>query len=172
MDERMHSVETTTSTTTIETSTSSIPITTVSPTFFGVIQEPITTIFSSHSPKAEKTIQEDEADDDNVMVSFVELQFGHEEEDIPDDLFMSVKQFKILNCKMISILQFLADTGNKHSISGVEVEYLLKTQESRLKTLIENVDKRSDDQVVTQSCTFNHDISKLRDVEKEHHELF
>ncbi|CAI9292929.1 unnamed protein product [Lactuca saligna] len=101
--------------------------TTFSPTFVGVIQEPIATLFSSQSTEPEKTITEAEADDDDVMVSFVELQFNLDEDDILDDLIMSGKQFKILNSKMNSILHFLADTGDKNSTCGVEVEYLLKS---------------------------------------------
>ncbi|CAI9267253.1 unnamed protein product [Lactuca saligna] len=80
------------------------------------------------------------------MISFVELQLNNDEEDIPDDLIMLV--------------------------SGVKVEYILKSQESRLKTLIEDVDKHNDDRAVTQSRTFNNEISNLRDVSQECHERF
>lgn len=52
--------------------------------------------------------EEEEADDDdNVMVSFADLQFYQEEEEILDNLIMSGKQFKILNSKMNLILQLL-----------------------------------------------------------------
>lgn len=64
--------------------------------FFGVIQEPITTRFSPQSKEAEKTIHEDETNDENVMVSFIELQFNNEVEGIHEDLIMSGKQLKIL----------------------------------------------------------------------------
>ncbi|CAH1446505.1 unnamed protein product [Lactuca virosa] len=93
------------------------------------------------------------------------------EENIPDELIMSGKQFKILNSKMNSILQFLADTGSKHYVSGVEVDYLLTTQESRLSTLIDDVDKRNDEMVLNHSRSINGEISKLSDVSKELHEL-
>ncbi|CAI9303783.1 unnamed protein product [Lactuca saligna] len=98
------------------------------------MQEPIATLFFSQLTNHEKNITEHEVNEDDAMVSFAELQFNPDEEDILDNFIMSGKKFKILNSKMNSILQFLADTGRKNSVSGVEVEYLLKYQESRLKT--------------------------------------
>ncbi|CAH1413019.1 unnamed protein product [Lactuca virosa] len=129
------------------------------------MQEPSATLFSSQSTEAEKSLNEEEVDDDNFMVSLAELK-------IYDELIMSGKKLKILNSKMNSILQFLVDAGSKNSVSGVEVEYLLKDHESQLKSFIEYVDKRTDDRIITQSHTFNHEISKLCDVSKERHELF
>lgn len=64
------------------------------------------------------------------------------------------------------------DIGGNSSISGVDVEYLLKAQESCTRTIIENVDKRNDDSLATYFRTFDFEISKLRDVTKERHELF
>lgn len=64
------------------------------------------------------------------MVSFLELQFNPKEEDIPNDIIMSSKQFKILNSKMNYLLQFMADTGGKNYVNRVEFDYLLKDQES------------------------------------------
>lgn len=97
------------------------------------MQEPITTLFSSQSTEAEKSVREDEADDDNVMISFAELQFNPEENDIPDELIMSImssKQFKILNSKINSLLQFFANTGGKNYVTRVEFDYLMKAQEN------------------------------------------
>ncbi|CAI9275729.1 unnamed protein product [Lactuca saligna] len=145
MEEGMHNVEITTVTINIETSiipqpqpTSPPPklvapssyTTAISLTFVGIMQEPIATLFSSQSTDHEKTITEAEAYEDDVLVSFFELQFNPDEEDIPDYLIMSGKQFKILNIKMKMILQFLVDTRTKNSVSGVEVEYIFKSQES------------------------------------------
>lgn len=90
------------------------------------MQELITTLFSSQSTKSKKTIQEEETDDENVMVSFAELQFNHDNEDIHDDLIILGKKFKILNSKINSILQFLADNGSKHLVSGVGVDIFWK----------------------------------------------
>ncbi|CAI9298061.1 unnamed protein product [Lactuca saligna] len=106
------------------------------------------------------------------MVLFAELQFNLEEENILDELLMSGKQLKILNSKMNYILQFLVDIGCMNSVSIVEVKYLLKSQESRPKIFIENVDKRHEERMATQSINFDHEISKLFHVAKEHHELF
>lgn len=73
---------------------------------------------------------------------------------------------------MNSILQILVDNESKNSVSGVKVEYLLKSQESRLKTFNENVEKRYEDRMDTQSRNFDHELLKLRDVAKEHLEIF
>ncbi|CAH1454020.1 unnamed protein product [Lactuca virosa] len=59
--------------------------TTFSPNFTGVMQEPIATLFSFQSTEPEKTIHAAEADDDDVMVPFTELQFNPKEEDIPNE---------------------------------------------------------------------------------------
>lgn len=64
-----------------------IPALTISPTFLGVKQDPITTLFSSQS--TEKSLQGNKPDDEDFMVSFADIQFILEEEDIPDDLIMS-----------------------------------------------------------------------------------
>lgn len=66
----------------------------------------------------------------------------------------------------------MADTGGKNSVSGVEVEYLLKSQESHMKTFIENIDKRYEERMTNQSKSFDHEIYKLHDVAKERHQLF
>ncbi|CAH1425495.1 unnamed protein product [Lactuca virosa] len=100
---------------------------TVSPTFEKVMQEPITILFSSQSTDAEKTIHEEEINDDDVMVSFVDLEFNPNEDDVPDEAIMSGKQFKIFNSKMNSIFQFLNDRTGKSSVSSSEVKFLLKS---------------------------------------------
>lgn len=70
------------------------------------------------------------------------------------------------------MLQFLAGTDSKHLVSVVKVEYLLKAQESRLKTFIDEADNRTYDRLETQAHTFNNDISMLRNISKERHKLF
>lgn len=57
-------------------------------------------------------------------------------------------------------------------MSGIEVEYLLKAQESHLKTMIENVDKQNDERMVNYSRTIDYQISKLRNAAKERHAIF
>lgn len=102
MDEVMHNNESTV-TSIVTTSTALpppsspiptfVPVSTISPTFSGIMQEPIATIFSYQS--TEKSQHENETDDEDVMVSFADLQFDLEVENIPDEMTMSGKQFKI-----------------------------------------------------------------------------
>lgn len=57
------------------------------------MQAPISTLFSSQLTEPEKNITKIDADDDDDddMVSFSDLQFNPEEEDIFDELIMSGK---------------------------------------------------------------------------------
>ncbi|CAI9286819.1 unnamed protein product [Lactuca saligna] len=104
------------------------------------MHEPIVIIFSSQYTEAEKVVHNVKPNDDDVMVSFVDLQFDYEEENIPDDLIMSGKQFKILNSKINSLLQIQADTGGKYFVAEFEMEYLMKAPETRLRNLIEGIE--------------------------------
>ncbi|CAI9293186.1 unnamed protein product [Lactuca saligna] len=72
-----------------------VPTSTILQTFFGVMQEPITTLFSSQSTK--KSNQEAGANNDDIMVSFVKIQFNPEEENIPDELIMSAFHSKSID---------------------------------------------------------------------------
>lgn len=56
---------------------------------------------------------------------------------------MSGKQFKILNSKINSLLQVVVDIGGKNYVSGVEMEYMMKAQESRLRQLIEGIHQKT-----------------------------
>ncbi|CAI9297906.1 unnamed protein product [Lactuca saligna] len=58
--------------------------------------------------------------------TFANLEFGHEEESIPDHMLTFGKQFKILDRKLNSILQSQVDVRSKHSVSGIEVDVMLK----------------------------------------------
>ncbi|CAI9265557.1 unnamed protein product [Lactuca saligna] len=49
--------------------------------------------------------QKDDPNDDEIMVSFANLEFDPEEENVPDNMIMSSKQFRILNNKINSLLQ-------------------------------------------------------------------
>lgn len=53
--------------------------------------------------------------------------------------------------------------GN-HMLVGVEVEFLLKSQESQKRTLIKDDEKCIDEQLATHSRTFNYELTKLQDV--------
>lgn len=91
---------------------------------------------------------------------------------MPDEAIMPDKHFKILNSKMNSILQISSDIIGKTSVSCVEVEYLLKVQETRTLTLIEDMDKLINECLANHFQPFDFKILKLLDVKKEHHELF
>lgn len=84
-----------------------LPIFTVttSPIFDNILQQPITTLFPSQSTEPSKPHSDDETDEGGFGGTFDDLHFNSEEEDIPDHMLMSGKQFKILNRKLNSILQ-------------------------------------------------------------------
>ena len=54
---------------------------------------------------------ETKIDNEGFGGTFEELEFGDVEEDFPDQMLMTMKQFKILNTKLNSILQSQADLG-------------------------------------------------------------
>ncbi|CAI9262168.1 unnamed protein product [Lactuca saligna] len=62
-----------------------------------------------------------------------------------------------------------ADTGGHHSISGIEVDVMLKVQELRLRDELEIIDRNNDKRVKDQSSSFD---QELRVVEKEKHLLY
>ncbi|CAH1448140.1 unnamed protein product [Lactuca virosa] len=100
----------------------SLPVSTISPTYSTIMREPITTLFSSQSTKVERVVQEKEPNDDDIMVSFYDLQFEPEEDNVPDNMIMSGKQFEILKKKINSLLQLQGDSGGRSSIYGVDME--------------------------------------------------
>lgn len=67
-----------------------------------IMHEPITTLFSSQFTVIERIVQEDEPNDDENMVSFADLIFDPKEDNVPRNMIMSRKHFKILNNKMNS----------------------------------------------------------------------
>ncbi|CAI9284827.1 unnamed protein product [Lactuca saligna] len=121
------------------------------------MDQPITSLFPSQSSDGLKSTSEVARDDDDYMVSFGDLQFDPEEEGIPDHMLISRKQFKILNRKLNSLLQIQADTGSRHSVSGIEDDVLLKAQEHRLKTFMEQIDMKQEERLKHQSESFVHE---------------
>lgn len=115
----------------------SIPASTISPTFSNIMNQPITSLFPSQSIEGSKSIPDDNTEDDDVMVSFTDIHFDPGEENIPDHMLMCGKQFKIRNHKLNSLLQLQANAGNRHSVSGIEVDVMLKALEPCLKALME-----------------------------------
>lgn len=83
-----------------------------SPTFQNIINQPFTSIFSSkstdppnvNSPVQETILMETETDNEGFGGTFDELEFDDEEADFPEHMLMTMKQFKILNKKLNSII--------------------------------------------------------------------
>ncbi|CAH1449526.1 unnamed protein product [Lactuca virosa] len=106
------------------------------------MHEPITNLFSSQPTEAERMIHDEEPNDDEIMVSFVDLQFNPGEENVPEDLIMSGKHFKIFNSKINSLLQLQEDIEGRNFVTRVEMEYLLKSQENRFRSLVESIEQK------------------------------
>lgn len=77
-------------------------------------------------------MDEPDHDDGSFGGTFEELEFDPEEEDIPDHMMMSGKQFKILNNKLNTIIQSQADAWGICSMSSMDVDIMLKTSEAKL----------------------------------------
>lgn len=107
-----------------------------------------------------------------MCVSFVDPQFDPKEEEILDHILISGKQFKILNRKLNSLLQLHADAKSRHNVTGIEVDVILKAQESRLKSIMDHMDKNNELWVIFQFEMFNSEVKDLRTVSKERHLLF
>lgn len=97
-----------------------------SPTFDTIIHQPITSLFSSQSPEKPQLVNDDDMDDGGFIGSFVEILFNSEEENIPNRMLMSGKQFKILNRKLNCLLQIQADGGGKNLISSIDMDVMLE----------------------------------------------
>ncbi|CAI9285614.1 unnamed protein product [Lactuca saligna] len=83
---------------------STISTSTHSPTFENILNQPITSLFSSQSTEP-KTVQEEDTTKDNDFIRmFADITFDPEEENIPNHMLMSRKKFKILNRKLNSLL--------------------------------------------------------------------
>ncbi|CAI9265242.1 unnamed protein product [Lactuca saligna] len=143
-------------TSTIETSlslpslVSTTPIVTHSPTFDNILNQHITSLFSSQYTDPPITNEEEEAhnDDENEFDgTLANIEFDSEEENILDNMLLTGKQFKILNRKLNSLLQIQVDGGDKHFVSSLEVDILLKGRENRLHEAISSVDRNKEKQV-------------------------
>ncbi|CAI9282452.1 unnamed protein product [Lactuca saligna] len=97
-----------------------VPITstTDSPTFANIISQPFTTLFSSQAtdpPTTTSPIKDSFIDTENESEgfggSFENLEFDEEETGFPYHMLMMMKQFKILNTKLNSIIESQADLG-------------------------------------------------------------
>ena len=94
------------------------------------------------------------------MGTFADIEFNLEEENIHDCMLMLVKQFKILNRKLNSLLQLQADVGGRNHVYGIEVDVMLKAQELHLRNEMDIQDRNNDKYVKAQSLTFNHELKE------------
>ncbi|CAI9264285.1 unnamed protein product [Lactuca saligna] len=132
------------------------------------MKQPITSIFPSQSSEEPETI----FDDGGFVGSFDDIEFDLEEENIPDNMLMYRKPFKILNLKLNSLLQIQADVGDNHSVSGIEMDVMLKAQELRLLNMIDQSDEISELRVKNQYETFNDALKELKTISKQRHVFF
>lgn len=70
------------------------------------------------------------------MVGFAELEFDHEEDNVYNNAIMLDKQYKILNSKLNTIIQFLNDIAGNSSMRVEVVEFMLKTQSHKQGILL------------------------------------
>ncbi|CAI9261434.1 unnamed protein product [Lactuca saligna] len=84
------------------TPTSAIPLTstTISPSFEHIINQPITSMFSSQSTDTNKPTSPTKTYHEAFGGTFEDLEFHDEEEDFLDHMLMTMKQYKILNQKV------------------------------------------------------------------------
>ncbi|CAI9280965.1 unnamed protein product [Lactuca saligna] len=156
----------------VSTIPTSLPTSTISSTFSNIMVQPITSLFSSQSTDGPKSTSDVGQDDDDYMVSFLDIQFDHEEENIPDHKLMFGKVFKILNQNLNSLLQLQDDVGNRNSVYGIEVDFMLKAQEIHLKALMEQFDMKNEKCMKQQPDSFVHEVKDLRIIAKDRHVLF
>ncbi|CAI9270220.1 unnamed protein product [Lactuca saligna] len=140
--------------TSVSVTPSTIPITstTDSPTFEQIINQPITSIFSSQStdtPKPPSLIQEPiemetETDNERFGGTFEELEFHEDEEEFPDHMLMTMKQYKILNQKLNSIIQSQDDLGGGSSVLSLEIDTMIKKMESRIINKVSGMWQKKD----------------------------
>ncbi|CAI9271738.1 unnamed protein product [Lactuca saligna] len=171
------------------------PITsnTDSPTFENIINTAFTSLFSSQSTDPPKTTSpvdetmENETDTKGFAGTSEALQFDNTKEEFPDDILMTMQQFKILNSKLNSILQTQADIGGGSSVSILEVDSMLKVFEGRVTTkvfgmikesearVLEKVDfndQTNDNRMSSQRKDFLHEVKDLKAITGERHVLY
>ncbi|XP_052619606.1 uncharacterized protein LOC128125976 [Lactuca sativa] len=154
----------------------SLPTTTIttSSIFDHPLQHPFTTLFPSQSPETPQPSQpmsDDENEGGGFGGTFEALHFDSEEEEIPDHMLMSGKQFKILNRKLNAIIQSQVDSGSKSTMTGLEVEYLLKEVKKRILDKVDQSDKNNELRIKAQGSSFNGVVNELKNIAKERHVL-
>ncbi|KAL7586161.1 hypothetical protein Lser_V15G40639 [Lactuca serriola] len=152
-----------------------LPITTTSSIFDHALQNPFTTLFPSQSP--ENHIPSQQMSDPEVEGGAFggvldDISFDSDEEEIPDHMLMTGKQFKILNQKLKAIIQSQADSGRMSSISAMEVDIMIKGAEKRILEKVDQSDKNNELQVQAQGNNFTTTLKDLKAANKERHLLF
>lgn len=69
-------------------------------------------------------------------------------------------------------MQLQADVRGRNTVSGIEVDVMLKAQELRLHEAIDPVDKNNELRVKFKTSSFSSELKELRIVAKERHVLF
>ncbi|CAI9281327.1 unnamed protein product [Lactuca saligna] len=87
---------------------------------------------------------------------------------------MPSKQYKILNLKLNTILQFLNDSSAFTTSSMVreDVEFLLKGQEMEMKNLFDKAISQLETRLSANMSSFTYDIIKIKNMAHERHESF
>ncbi|CAI9261560.1 unnamed protein product [Lactuca saligna] len=158
------------------------------------MDQPFTTIFSTQStdpphpssPIDETVAADVETDNEGFGGTFEALHFDQDEEDFPDHMLMTMKQFKILDSKLNSILQSQADVGSG-GVTSMEVDSLMKVMEGRViskasglirdseSRVLEKVNQNDisiENRVNSLRSDFVTDLKDLKIVTKERHVLF
>lgn len=135
-----------------------LPTSTLSPKFSNIMDQHLKT--------------EVDQEDDDFMVSFGDIQFVPEEENIPDHLLMSGKQLKILNRKLNSLLQIQVDTRSPNTVFGIKIDVLLKYQEHRLKAQMEHIETKHEECLKLCVENFQYEVKELHKVAKERLTVF
>ncbi|CAI9265787.1 unnamed protein product [Lactuca saligna] len=140
------------------------PSITYSRTFTQILNQPFTTLFSSQftdPPKSDEPpthSEESENEDTEFGCMFTDLEFDEEEENFPDHMLMSMKQFKIMNKKLNSVTQSQVDMGGN--------------SESQLLEKVDHSDQNNELGVNSQASKFMGAVKELKQVAKERHTLF
>ncbi|CAI9260100.1 unnamed protein product [Lactuca saligna] len=99
--------------------------------------QPTTSLFSSQLTVSEKSVLEENPGEDDVMVSFVDIEFDPKEDNIPDHMPM------------------------------IEVDMMLKSQDHRLRLVMTNMERQQEDLLKLHANNFEYEIKKLHYVAKE-----
>ncbi|CAI9286170.1 unnamed protein product [Lactuca saligna] len=73
---------------------------------------------------------------------------------------------------MNSLLQLQADIGSRYTVSGIEFDVLLKSQEHRLIKIMEKIETKHEEHLKHHADSFQYEGKELRVVAKEIHILF